>query len=150
MSNSINQEYSQGTFAYYNGQKVMVLSDNNNGFVTIRDESGQMLSIKKDALQRGCVWAFDFVDPDVVGQYDKKIAQKKEDRQVAKAYLQLCKESLANLFGDFGTRFKSQMNEEQLAQVKKAENDVYKAKSNYIARNNEYGSTLLDKFIYIT
>ena len=150
MSNGINQEYSQGTFAYYNGQKVMVLSDNNNGFVTIRDESGQMLSIKKDALMRGCVWAFDFVDPNVVKQYDEKIAQKKEDGQVAKTYWQSCKKILAKLFGDFGTRFKSQMNIEQLAQVENAEKDVYRAKSDYTACNNQYGSALLDKFIYIT
>ena len=150
MSNGINQEYCQGTFAYYNGQKVMVLSDNNNGFVTIRDESGRMLSIKKDALQRRCVWAFDSVDPDVVRQYDEKIAQKKQDKLVAQDYVRFCKESLANLFSDFGTRFKSQMNEEQLAQVKNAENDVYRAKSNYTACNNQYGSALLDKFIYIT
>ena len=53
MSNSVNQEYSQGTIVYYNGQKFKVLSDSNNGFVTVCDESGRTYSIKKEVHTLG-------------------------------------------------------------------------------------------------
>lgn len=148
--NGVN-DYKPNDVAYLNGMKVTVLSSQNQyGCLEVIDQFGITHSVRKDALKNGCVWDYEFVDPKVVAQYDKKIEECKNEKTVAKEYWQLCKDTVAGLFSNFDARFKWQLNDEQLAQVENAENDVYKAKSNYIASNNEYGSTLLDKFIYIT
>ena len=143
------KDFKQNDIAYFNGKQVTVIASH-DGCVEIVDQFGRKYSVNIDALKKSCIWDYNFVDPDVVAQYDQRIEECEIAESNAKKYLKSCKQALSQLFDNFGTRFKSQLNKEQLAQVRAAENDRYAAIQEKVACSNRTRSTLISKFIYVT
>lgn len=149
MTFGVTNEFNTNETAYFNGEQVTVIASH-DGCVEIVDQFGRKYSVNIDALKKSCIWDYNFVDPDVVAQYDQRIEECEIAESNAKKYLKSCKQALSQLFDNFGTRFKSQLNKEQLAQVKAAENDRYAAIQEKVACSNKTHSTLISKFIYVT
>ncbi len=143
------KDFRPNDIAYFNGKQVRILAAK-DGHVEIIDQSGRTYSVNIEALKKGCIWNFDFVDPDIVAQYDQKIEECEIAENNAKKYLKACKDSIRQLFNSFGTRIESELSEAQLAQLDAAKEKKCIASQDKVACSNRTRSTLISKFIYVT
>ena len=115
-------------------------------YITVTDENGKTIRHPKTAP----LFNFDLTDPNVIAKYDKNIEEYKEQKLFFTDLAQYYRKKKNSLLSDFGVRLKCQMNQDQLAQFKVVENDLYATNSSRIFFSNKLGSELLHKFLYIT
>ena len=80
------KDFKQNDIAYFNGEQVTVIASH-DGCVEIVDQFGRKYSVNIDALKKSCIWDYNFVDPDVVAQYDQRIEECEIAESNAKKYL---------------------------------------------------------------
>ncbi len=149
MQPRLNQDSYYGQVISYNGLSYKI-EESKGDLIVLVDLNGNKIEVSKEELQRTAIWAYNFVDPEVVADFDERIAICEEKKLTAREYLKSCKEALNSLLDKFGVRFKHQLNGEKLAQVKNAEATKYSAIQNYTACKNESHSLYTSKLIYIT